>query len=190
MMGMLGLPAIVSTPALQLATVRMRGNNMSGASTTVRTTINKPRELFFYWFFSLDPPKFLHRYAIIPAVVEARNQTGPMYIQGSTREFLLSDGTTTTEEILASNPPESVYYRIINLENMFRHLVQEGNANFTFSEISSGKTQVDWQYTFTGHNWIANLILQLLVSTFWKGFMQSALTKVKRLAEEDFAIED
>jgi hypothetical protein len=123
-------------------------------------------------------------------VVEARNQTGPMHIPGSTRDFILSDGTSTTEEILASDPPNSIQYRISNLTNMFRYLVEEGNASFTFIELPSGETQIDWQYAFIGRNPITVLILKPIVSTLWKGFMHSALSRVKLLAEKDLVNSD
>jgi hypothetical protein len=177
--------------AAELKAVRMRREiKMNGASTTVSTTINIPRDQFFYWFLSVDPPKFLHRYAILPAVVEARNQTGPMYVPGSTREFVFSDGTTASEEIVGSDPPKSVHYRIFNLTSIFRYLVREGNASFDFDELQSGGTQIEWRYTFTGHNWLANLILQPLVSILWRGFMQSALSRAKQISKEVLSISD
>jgi hypothetical protein len=163
---------------------------MDRASTTASITIKTDRDQFFYWFMSVDPPHIFRSYSIIPGVVESRNQSGPMHVPGSTRVFILSDGTSTTEEILASDPPNSIHYRIINLTNMFRYLVQEGNASFTFIELPSGETQINWHYAFIGRNSIAVLILKPLVSIFWKGFMQSALTKVKLLAEKELVNTD
>jgi hypothetical protein len=158
---------------------------MNITSTKASVTIERDRERFFYWFMSINPPDFLHSYIIIPGVVEVRNQSGPMHIPGSARELVLSDGTSTREEILTSDPPKSIHYRITDLTNIFRYLVKEGKASFAFTELTTGETQIDWQYAFVGHNSIAAIILKPLVSTFWRGFMQSALTKVKQLAEGD-----
>jgi hypothetical protein len=158
---------------------------MNIASTKVSVTIRRDRERFFYWFMAIDPPKFLHSYLIIPGVVEVRNQSDPMQIPGSVRELVLSDGTSTIEEILTSDPPKSIHYRITDLTNIFRYLVKEGKASFTFTELNSGETQIDWQYAFIGHSPIAALILKPLVSTFWRGYMQSALTRAIQLAEID-----
>ncbi len=178
-----------TAPPPVMPDVRMRQDvNMNGASTRVDSTINIPRERFFYWFLSVDPPKIFHRYAILPGIVESRNQTGPMHLPGSNRQFVFSDGTSANEEIISSNPPESVHYRVYNLTSMFRHLVREGNASFTFSELPSGGTHIEWRYTFTGHNWLAELILQPLVSTLWRGFMQSALTRAKKLSMKELSI--
>jgi hypothetical protein len=63
--------------------------------------------------------------------------------------------------------------------------VKDGKASFTFNELTPGETQIDWQYAFIAHNLIAALILKPLVSTFWRGYMRSALTKAKQLAERD-----
>jgi len=110
-----------------------------------------------------------------------------MYVPGSARDLVLSDATTATEEILAANPPESVEYRLTNLTNSFRYLVRQGNASLSFHEVTSDEVQVEWKYSFDARNWSANLVLWLLIATFWTGFMRSALSRVKRLAEEDLA---
>jgi hypothetical protein len=162
-----------------------RGGNMNGASTSVRATLDEPREQFYYWLLSADPSKFLHSYAILPAVVESRKQTGPLYIPGSSREFVFSDGTTAFEEITNSDPPNSVCYRVCNLTSIFRYLVREGNARFTFSELQYGGTQIDWQYTFIGHNLLAILILQPLVSILWRGFMKSGLSRAIQIYKQE-----
>jgi hypothetical protein len=163
---------------------------MNAASTTASITVNSDKEEFFYWLMSVDPPKFLRRYFMIPGVVEVRNQSGPMHIPGSTREFILSDGTSTLEEVLASDPPHSIHYRITDLTNMFGYLVKEGNASFTFAGLPSGGTRADWHYAFTGRNPVAALMLKALVSTLWKGHMRTALARVKLLAEKELAKTD
>lgn len=158
---------------------------MNAVSAKASVTIGRDREQFFYWFMSIDPPLFLHSYLIIPGVVEVRNQSGPMHIPGSERELVLSDGTSTIEKILTSDPPNSIHYRITDLTNIFKYLVKEGKANFAFTEPASGVTHIEWHYAFIGHNPIAALILKPLVSTFWRGYMQSALTRVRKLADRD-----
>ena len=72
--------------------------------------------------------------------------------------------------------------------SMFRYLVREGHASFTFSELPSGGTHIKWHYTFTGHNWLAELILKPLVPTLWKGFMRQALENAKALSEEEISV--
>ncbi len=163
---------------------------MKGVSTSVDTRTTIPRERFFYWFLSADPSKIFHRYAILPGIVESRNQTGPMHVAGSSRQFIFSDGTSANEEIVSSDPPKVFHYRIFNLTSMFRYLVREGNASFTFTNVPSGGTHIEWRYTFTGHNWLAELILQPLVSTLWRGYMRSALERAKNLSQIELSIKD
>jgi hypothetical protein len=158
---------------------------MKNASTTVVTTIHAPRDWFFYWFMSVDLAKIMHRYAILPGVVATRKQTGPMHQAGVTREILFSDGTTAVEEITSSDPPRIVNYRVGQLTSMFRHLVKEGQAQITFHDESAGATTVEWRYTFYGHNWAASLLLLPLVSLFWRGFLQSTLSRARHLAEAE-----
>ncbi len=161
---------------------------MKGVSTNVEITVNIPRERFFYWFMSVDPSKFFGKYAILPGIVESKDQTGPMHLPGSSRQFIFSDGTSAYEQIVSSNPPKNIQYRVFNLTSMFRHLVREGNASFTFTELPSGGTHIEWRYTFTGHNWLAELILQPLVPILWRGYLRSALEQAKTLALKEFSV--
>lgn len=158
---------------------------MHSASTTVVTTIRAPRDWFFYWFTSVDLAKIMHRYVFLPGVVATRKETGPMHQAGVTREILFSDGTSAVEEITSSDPPSSVNYRVSQLTSMFRVLVKEGRAQITFHEESASATTVEWSYTFYGHSWAASLLLQPLVSLFWRGFLQSTLSRARHLAEAE-----
>lgn len=160
---------------------------MKGASTVVTATVNAPRALFYYWFLSVDPAKILRRYAILPSIAAARNQTGPLYLPGTTREFLFSDGTTAFEEILGSDPPSRVDYRVGRLTSMFRHLIREGRAQITFREQPQGGTHVEWRYTFYGRNRAASLLLRPMVAVLWRGFIRAALLRAKRLAESELS---
>ena len=128
------------------------------------------------------------KYGIIPGIVESRNQTGPMHITGSSRQLIFSDGTSAFEEIVSSNPLDDLHYRVFNLTSMFRHLVREGNASFTFSDLSSGGTHLKWQYAFTGHNWLTEQIIKILMPTLWRGYLRSALERAKALSQKEFSI--
>jgi len=158
---------------------------MESVSTTAVTTVHAPRDWFFYWFMSADLAKIMHRYAILPGVVATRKQTGPMHQVGVTREIVFSDGTTAVEEITSSEPPEVVNYRVGQLTSMFRHLVKEGRAQLAFRAEAPGTTTVEWRYTFYGHNWAASLLLLPLVPLFWRGFLQSTLSRARYLAEAE-----
>jgi len=158
---------------------------MKTASTTVVTTIRAPRDWFFYWFVSVDLSKIMHPYAILPAVVATRDQTGPMHQAGSSRVIQFSDGSRAVEEIISCDPPSRVDYRVGQLTSMFRYLVKEGRAQIRFDPSPTGGTAVEWQYTFYGRNWVAALLLKPLVSVFWKGFLRSALLRARQLAEAE-----
>lgn len=158
---------------------------MTGASTIVTMTIRVPRERFFYWLLSVDLSKIMHRYAILPGVVTTRNQTGPMHEVGASRQIVFTDGSTAVEEIIASDPPRMLDYRVVQLTSPFRHLVREGRPQIIYREVSEGVTEMEWRYTFYGHNWAATLLLKPLVWTFWRGFLRSTLVRAKALAEAE-----
>jgi len=149
--------------------------------------VNVPRERFFYWFLSVELEKIMHSYAILPGVSSTRNQTGLMHQVGASREIVFTDGSSAIEKILSSDPPGIINYRVYNLTSIFRYLVRDGDAQFTLHEQSPNETIVDWRYTFYGHNRLAQLILQPLVSTMWRGFMRATLSRAKLLAEVELS---
>lgn len=157
---------------------------MDSVSTKVSAEVGAPRDWFFDWFLSVDLAKIMPAYGLIPGVVGVEEQSGPMHIIGSSRRLRLTDGTTAVEQVTGCEPPREVQYRLYELTNLFRHLVAEARAEIWFREIQEDHTRVEWQYTFFGRSLVATLVLKLLIPLQYKGFMQSALDRSKRLAEE------
>jgi hypothetical protein len=157
---------------------------VDSVSTKVSAEIAVPREWFFYWFLSVDLAKIMPAYGLIPGVVGVEDQTGPMHVIGSSRRLRLSDGTTAREQVTSCEPPQVVQYRLCELTNLFRHLVADARGEIWFREIQEDHTRVEWQYAFFGRSLAAALVLKLLIPLQYKGFMQTALDRSKRLAEE------
>jgi hypothetical protein len=155
------------------------------ASTKVSAEIGVSRDWFFYWFTSVDLPKIMGRYGLIPGVVAVEDQTGPMHVPGSSRVLLLSDGTTTVEQTTSCDAPRELKYRLHELTNVFRHLVAEAQGEIWFRETGDTNTRVEWRYSFFGRSLAATLVLKLFVPLQYKGFMKSVLTRARRLAEEE-----
>ena len=160
---------------------------MKGVSTSVIEQVDVPREQFFYWFLSVSLDKIMHSYTILPGVSSVRNQTGPMHQAGASREIVFTDGSTAVEKILSSDPPAVINYTVYNLTSIFRFLVRDGEAQIIFRELSPDETAVDWRYTYFGHNWLAELILRILIPLFWRGFMRATLSRAKLLAEVELS---
>jgi len=158
---------------------------MEPVSTKVSIDIKTPLEWFFYWFTSMDISRVMHRYWLLPGVTGTKDQTGPMHLAGSSRVLLLSDGTTTNEEIISSNPPNEVIYQILGIENSFRYLVSKAKGELRFREVKAGITNVEWRYSYYGLNRVSTFVLKILIPIFWRGFMRSALNRTKRIAEEE-----
>lgn len=156
---------------------------MVPVSTQVSVEVGVSREWFFYWFTSVDLPKVMQKYGPIPGVAGIEEQTGPMHVPGSSRVLLLSDGTTAIEQVTSVEPPREVKYLLHELTGFFRHFVVEAQGELWFSEVGTRSTRVEWRYSFIGRNPAATLVLKLLIPLFWKGYMRSALTRSRRLAE-------
>ncbi len=158
---------------------------MHTASTRASTRVRASRGWFFTWFLSTDLAKIMHGYSILPGVVATRDQTGPMYETGTTREILFSDGTSAMEEIINSHPPCLLDYRVTRITSPFRRLIREGRAQLTFKELPGDMTSVEWDYTFYAHNWAASLLLRPLMALLCRGFLERTLARARDLAEEE-----
>ena len=156
---------------------------MEPASTVVSAEIAVPRDWFFYWFTSVDLPKIMGKYGLIPGVVGVEDQTGPMHVSGSRRILLLSDGSTAVEQTTSCDPPGELQYRLHELTNLFRHFVAEARGELWFRETGPATTSVEWRYSFFGRSLVATLLLKVLIPWQYKGFLQSALTRARHLAE-------
>lgn len=156
---------------------------MDPVSTKVSAEIGVPRDWFFYWFTSIDLSRVMRRYGPLPGVVGIEDQTGPMHVPGSSRVLLLSDGTTAIEQVTSCNPPKEVKYRLYQLTSFFRYLVAEAQGEIWFRETPNVGTRVEWRYSFFGRSLVTTLVLKILIPLLWRGFMQSALTRSKCLAE-------
>lgn len=158
---------------------------MARISTTATTQIGAPRDWFFLWFLSVELPRIMHRYAILPGVVATTDQTALMYVPGASRVIHLSDGSTSLEQVTSCDPPNEVIYRVSELTSMFRYLVAEALGEIRFHDTPTGGTAVEWRYTFIARNWGAALVLQPAISFLWSGYMRSALSLAKQLAEAE-----
>jgi len=141
-----------------------------------------PNEMF-QKFIAIELPDIMHQYGPIPSVVGTRDQTGPWDIPGSSRIVELADGGTAFEEVTASKDPSYFAYRVSRLTGIFGRLVMEAEGEWVFQEAPSGRTLIQWTYTFYARNWLAKLLLIPVVRIFWKGYMRNAFEATKRIAE-------
>ncbi len=104
---------------------------------------------------------------------------------GSTRVAVLSDGSTTFEEVMASEEGRFFAYKVSKFTNMFRYLVKEARGERVFVEVDFADTvAVKWTYAFYTKNFLATVFLLPIMKVFWKGYMRRTLSIIKTLAEK------
>lgn len=69
---------------------------------------------------------------------------------------------------------------------VFRFLVREAQAQFTYQPDPDGGMIVTWRYTLFAHNRAARLLLEPMVAIFWRGFMSGALRRARQLAQAEW----
>jgi hypothetical protein len=157
----------------------------TSVSATVCEVVHARRDRFFHWFLGVDLSRIMGSYAILPAVVGSRDQTGPMDRAGSRRVVQFSDGSTAVEQVIDCDAPDVITYCVSDLTSVFQHLVREGRAQIKFRQAEDDVALVEWRSTFYGRNWPAGVLLRPLVLVFWRGYLRSALSKAKYRAEAE-----
>ena len=134
---------------------------------------------------TLDTREIMKGYAFLPSVVEIKDQTGKWDIPGSTRVAVLSDGSTTFEEVTACEEARYFSYKVSKFTNMFRHLVNDACGEWIFTEGDSpNTTSVKWTYTFYTKNLFATIILWSILKVFWRRYMRRTLSIIKEFVEK------
>lgn len=165
-----------------------------GLSTKVSLTAQCDVGLVEAWerFVPVDLAKvFPKPQGPIPNVVDVRDQSGTWDIVGQTRSVVLSDGMVVTEEITESDPSHGSLpsgntahfgYRVSGFTGPLGWLTDEARGTWDFRE-DNGKTRIEWQYTFNARFALAKPVLSVIVTVFWRRFMNEGLRNVVQILE-------
>ena len=118
-----------------------------------------------------------------PAVRGVRNQTGAWDHVGSSRDPILSDGSTATEKLTEYMAGHSFAYEVTSFTNIvLRRFVYGVRGEWTFTPDGSG-TVIRWTYEFKPlrrRYWFVRYVLVPL----WRHYMQAGVEAAARVAED------
>ena len=149
-------------------------------SATVETDIQADQSTTFMHIVPVDLTSIFRGYGPLPAVVGTQHQTGAWNAVGQTRTVLLSDGSSARELITKYEYPHHFGYTVSDFTGVLRFLITSANGEWWFSsDVSSGKTNVEWRYAFTERSILAVPILWFIMKMLWYGYMDKALALCK-----------
>lgn len=160
-------------------------------ASTVRASINAPREPFYQWLvpgiFYDQLETVLNDTFAIPGVSKTTDTSGPWDVPGSHRIVHLSDGNSARETVTAADSPDYFAYRVNEFtQPLIRTLVKEARGQWWFIDDGAG-THAKWTYTFEARGLWAVPLLFPMVKMLWNRAMKSAMGVVKDRAEEEVA---
>jgi hypothetical protein len=154
--------------------------------TFARTTILARRERVFDIATANETlPRIFSGYGPVPAIVDARIESGRPPAAGEIRLMSISDGSTLREEIVELVRPTRHRYRLVEgFAPPLSWLVRSATARWSFEEISSG-TRVTWRFVFEPVSALAGPLVNLAASLFFQPAQVRCLKALKQLCEAD-----
>lgn len=132
----------------------------------------------------LTPVGFYPRAGVIPAVVAVHDQTGAWDAAGQTRRLELSDGSSVTERLVRVEPGGDFVYELSRFTGLLGRLVTGGRAEWGYRTTLTGRTRVDWTYSFFARPG-RGLIVRGIVRFAWAPYMRRVLLGITREVERE-----
>lgn len=154
--------------------------------TFARTTIVARRERVFDIATDNETlPRVFTGYGPVPAILEARVESGRPLATGEVRLVSNSDGSTVREEIVELVRPTTQRYRLAGgLAPPISWLIRSASGRWAFEEMSSG-TRVTWRFVFEPRSAVAAPLVRLMARAFFQPAQERCLEALRRLCEED-----
>jgi hypothetical protein len=130
----------------------------------------------------LTPVGFYPRAGVIPAVVAVHDQSGPWDGAGQTRRLELSDGSSVVESLVRVEPDGVFVYELSEFTGLLGRLVTGGRADWSYRATPSGRTRVDWTYSFFARPG-RGAIVRGIVRFAWAPYMRRVLVGITREIE-------
>jgi Polyketide cyclase / dehydrase and lipid transport len=151
---------------------------------TETIVVRVPMEALTKWRQSVSLESILHGTKRIPGVDHTVMIHGVWDETGARRRVFLTDGNTTTEEVLVNQRPALFRYEVWGFTNWARFLIDYAVGEFQFHEVPGG-TQVQWTYSFHKRSWLMTPMVSWVVQNDFAEFMRSALQTMQEAAEQD-----
>jgi len=152
----------------------------------VQGRVPAPIETVFDVFMPIDLTTIMLGYGPLPAVGAIEDQSGVWDSVGESRIVRLADGHGMLETLTRVDRPQGFAYTLSNLTNVLRLLVHRFHGTWSFEDISLGTeppvVRATWRYEFDVRSRITRPIAWLILTRFWRPYMQGALERASAQA--------
>jgi len=138
---------------------------------------------FNYISSSTELPDWLKKLGPIPGAEKVEILKGPYDFVGAERKIYFDAGNVATEELISRDPWTSYSYKISQFNQLFGKLTDAAFGQIWFDQIND-QTRIKWKYTFTYKNIFAKALLSVILTLYYKRYLEKALIRAKANLEK------
>lgn len=147
--------------------------------TMVTMTINSPIEIAFDYIAPINLMHILRGNAMIPAIIDTSVKQG-WNKAGLQRTVYFADGSTSQESLLTVNAPTSFSYKNEHFTSkVLSALLKRLEGEWLFTDLGNQRTKIEWTYRAIPTNFLARVMVKLVLMGAVKSMLKSALDIIK-----------
>ena len=146
---------------------------------TMVMTVNSSIERAFNYIVPINLTHIFRGNALIPAIIDATIKQG-WNKAGLQRTVYFADGSTSQESLLTVNAPASFSYKNEHFTSkVLSSLVKRLEGEWLFTDLGNQKTRIEWTYRAVPANFLARIVVKLVLLKALGSALKSALEIIK-----------
>ncbi|WP_429401487.1 SRPBCC family protein [Mucilaginibacter lappiensis] len=146
---------------------------------TVVVTIDSPIDQAFNYIAPINLMHIFRGNAMIPAIVDTSVKAG-WNKAGLQRTVYFADGSTSQESLLTVNAPTSFSYKNEHFTSkVLSALLKRLEGEWLFTDLGSNQTRIEWTYRAVPANFLARLMVELVLMKTVRTMLTDALAIIK-----------
>ena len=147
--------------------------------TTVVMTVNAPIETAFHYIAPINLMHIFRGSALIPAIVDTSIKEG-WNKPGLSRTIYFKDGSTSQESLLTMESPTSFSYKNEHFTSpVLKALLARLEGEWLFTDLGDDRTKIEWTYRAIPTNFVARLLVEVVLMRAIHSMLTNALTIAK-----------
>ncbi len=157
----------------------LRQGNEKNPETTITMTVNAQIDRAFNYIAPINLTHIFRGNALIPAIVNTSVKEG-WNQAGLVRTVYFNDGSTSQESLLTMDAPTSFSYKNAHFTSpVLAALLQQLEGEWLFTDVATNKTKIEWTYRAIPTNFLARLVVRLILMRALRSMLIDALTIAK-----------
>jgi hypothetical protein len=146
---------------------------------TLVVTINSPIDIAFNYIAPINLMHIFRGNAMIPAIIDTSVKQG-WNKAGLQRTVYFADGSTSQESLLTVNAPASFSYKNEHFTSkVLSALLKRLEGEWLFTDLENHKTKIEWTYRAVPTNFLARIVVNLVLMKALKSMLENALDLIK-----------